>query len=67
MIDTLTKVLINAIDTLGFAVQVSAAQGLVVVVAVCHRTNEIYIVRGPDMYTVVVELAEQVGMDLMDG
>ena len=51
----------------GFTVQLYGKDGQNVVEAVNHETNETFVVRGEDLYEVVVELAQQCGIELEDG
>ncbi len=65
--DAPTKALIEVIGDTGFTVQLHAAGGQDIVEAVSQRTGEAFVVRGDDLYTAVVELAQQVGIQLEDG
>ncbi len=67
MIDPPTKATIATIRAAGFDVQVNTADGLHAVEAVDQRSGETFVVRGDDLYTVAVELAQQVGIELEDG
>ncbi len=67
MIDATTKALIETIGAAGFDVESGTTDGLHVVKAVDRRTGERFVVRGDDLYTVVVELAQQCGIELEDG
>lgn len=62
--DAPTKALIEVIGDSGVTVQLYAANGQHVIEAVNQRTGEAFVVRGDDLYTVVVELAQQVGIEL---
>ncbi len=65
--DASTKALIDTIGDAGFNVQLRTDNGRHVVEATNGRTRATLVVTGDDLYTVVVELAGQVGMDVMDG
>ena len=66
--DTVTKVLVETIDDTGYRVDIAAdGYGTYTVTAVGYHDGERFIVRGPDLYETVIELAAQIGMDLEDG
>ena len=67
LMDAPTKAIIETIGGAGFDVQLHAKDGLHIVEAIVRETGEAFIVRGDDLYRAVVELAEQCGIDLMDG
>ncbi len=67
MMDPTTEALIEVIGDSGFTVQLHAADGQDLIEAVDQRTGEAFVVRGDDLYTAVVELARQVGIELEDG
>ena len=58
--------LIETIGDAGFNVQLRTDNGLHVVEASDRRTRETFVVTGDDLYTVGVELAGQVGVDVLD-
>jgi hypothetical protein len=62
-----TKALIETIGTAGCDVQLRTDNSLHVVEAAGVRTRETFVVTGDDLYTVVVELAQQCGIELEDG
>ena len=65
--DAPTKTLIEVIGDSGYTVQLHAATGQDIVEAVNQRTGEAFVVRGDDLYTAVVKLARQVGIEVEDG
>ncbi len=68
MIDAPTTALIETISNAGYSLMTGAdSDGNSVVEATDERTGEKFVVRGDDLYTAVVELAQQVGLDLEDG
>ena len=67
MMNAPTKALIEVIGDSGFTVQLYGADGQDVIEAMNQRTGEMFVVRGDDLYLVVVELARQVGIELDDG
>ena len=65
--DPVTKVVVETIGDAGYRVDIGAdGHGTNVVTAVA-ADGERFVVRGPDLYLMVVELAQQVGIDLEDG
>ena len=68
VIDIVTKVLVETSSKAGYRIDVAAdGHGRYLVTAVAHRGSERFVVRGPDPYTAVVELAGQVWIELEDG
>ncbi len=65
--DAVTKAIIETIGAAGFTVQLYGQDGQNVVEAVNQETGETFVVRGDDLYLVVVELAQQCGIELEDG
>ncbi len=65
--DAVTKAIIETIGGAGFSVQLYGKNGQSVVEAVNEETDETFVVRGDDLYLVVVELAQQCGIELEDG
>ena len=66
--DPTTKALIETIGNVGYTVVLSVDYaGRQVVEAMDEHTGECFVVRGNDLYTVAVEVAVQVGIDLEDG
>jgi hypothetical protein len=66
--DATKKAIIETIGNAGYAVMTGAdSSGNSVVEATELTTGETFIVRADDLYTAVVELAQQVGLDLEDG
>ena len=65
--DATTKAVIETIGGAGFTVQLYGKNGQNVVEAVNEKTDETFVVRGDDLYLVVVELAQQCGIELEDG
>jgi len=66
--DATTKVAIETISGAGYGVLFGAdPDGRLIVEAIDLETTETFVVTGNDLYTVVLELAEQVGIDLEDG
>ncbi len=59
--------IIGTIGAAGFTVQLYGQDGQNVVEAVNEETDETFVVRGDDLYLVVVELAQQCGIELEDG
>ncbi len=57
----------KAIGAAGSTVQQYGQDGQNVVEAVNEETGETFVVRGDDLYEVVVELAQQCGIELEDG
>ena len=51
----------------GYRVEIGYVDALPVVVVIDERTGERFVVRGNVLYETVVELAGQVGIELMDG
>lgn len=64
--DAVTKALIETIGGAGYAVVVGGANWYPCVEAIDGRTGERFIVRGADVHSAAVELAEQIGIDLED-
>ena len=62
-VDAVTK----AIGAAGFTVQLYGHDGQSVVEAVNEETDEMFVVRGENLYEVVFELAQQCGIELEDG
>ena len=68
LMDAPTKAIIESIDGCGYTVMMGAdSDRNSVVEATDTKTGERYIVRADDLYTAVVELAQQVGIELEDG
>ena len=66
--DVLTNAIIDTIGDTGFTVMTGAdSHGNAVVEATDERTGEKFVVRADRLYTAVVELAQQTGIDLEDG
>ena len=66
--DTTTKALIETIGDAGYSVMTGAdSSGNSVAEATDKTTGETFVVRADALYTAVVELAQQVGIDLEDG
>ena len=65
--NAVTKAIIETIGAAGFTVQLYAIDGRNAVEAVNEQTGETFVVRGKDLYLVVVELAQQCGIELEDG
>ena len=66
--DVPTKAIIETIGDNGYTVMTGADRhGNAVVEATDERTGENLVVRGDDLYTTIVEMAQQVGIDLEDG
>ncbi len=65
--NAVTKAVIETVGAAGFTVQLYGKDGQNVVEAVNEETDETFVVRGDDLYTVVVELAQQCGIELEDG
>ena len=66
--DLSTKAIIETIGDTGYTVMTGAdSDGNRVVEAPDGRTGEKFVVRADHLYTAVVELAQQVGIDLEDG
>jgi len=66
--DTTTKALIETIGNAGYSVMTGKdGDGNTVTEATDQTTSERFVVRADDLYTAVVELAQQVGIDLEDG
>ena len=65
--DAVTKAIIETIGGAGFTVQLYGKDGRNVVEPVNEETDETFVVRGKDLYLVVVEPAQQVGIELEDG
>ncbi len=65
--DAPTKAVIETIGATRFTVQLYAADDQQVIEAMSQRTGEAFVVRGDDLYTAAVELAQQVGIELEDG
>ena len=59
--------IIGTIGAAGFTVQLYGQDGQNVVEAVNEETGETFVVCGDDLYLVVVELAQQCGIELEDG
>ncbi len=57
--NAVTKAVIKTIGAAGFTVQLYGKDGQNVVEAVNQETDETFVVRGDDLLTVVVELAQQ--------
>ena len=66
-VDALTKAIIETIGAARFTVQLYCQGGQNVVEAVDEKADETFVVRGRDLYLVVVELAQQCGIELEDG
>ena len=65
--DTVTKVLIDAIGDLGYQIDIGVDDDKqYTVTAVAHKGRERFIVRGSNLRETVIELAAQIGMDLED-
>ena len=60
--DSTTKAIIETIGAAGFSVELGVEGGREVAKAVSEETGERFVVRGDDLYTVVVELAAQCGL-----
>ena len=57
-----TKALIETIGNVEYSITIGTDDnGLHIIDATDHETGEYFVVRGDDLYTVVVELPEQVG------
>ena len=65
--DAVTKAIVETIGAAGFTVQLYGQGGRNVVEAVNEGTDETFMVRGDDLYAVVVGLAQQCGIELEDG
>ena len=66
--DSTTKALIETIGNVGNAVVLSVDDNdRQVVEATDEHTGGCFVIRGDDLYTVAVEHAEQVGIELEDG
>ena len=65
--NAVTKAIIETVGAASSAVQFYGQDGRNVVEAVNKETGETFVVRGDDLYTVVVELAQQCGIELEDG
>ena len=65
--DAVTKSVIETIGDAGFVVMLSHVNGLHVIEATAQDTGELFVVTGDDLRTTAIELAEQVGIELMDG
>ncbi len=59
--DATIKALIETIGDAGFNVQLDAEEGSHVVEAIVREAGEAFIVRGDELYRVVIELAWQAG------
>ncbi len=66
-LNAVTKAIIETIGAAGFTVQLYGQDGGNVVAAVNEKTDETFVVRGDDLYGMVVELAQQCGIELEDG
>ena len=63
-----TKAVAELISDAGYGVLFGADKdGILIVKAIDLETGETFIVSGEDLYEVVIELAEQVGIELEDG
>ncbi len=63
-----TKAVLETIGDTGYTVMTGADRhGNAVVEATDDHTGEKFVVRTDDLYTAVVELAQQVGIELEDG
>ena len=65
--NAVTKTIIETMGAAGYTVQLYGKGGQNVVEAVNEETEETFVVRGDDLYGVVVELAQQCGIELEDG
>ncbi len=65
--NAVTKAIIETIGAAGYTVRHYSQDGQNVVEAVNEETDETFVVRGDDLYLVVVELAQQCGIELEDG
>ncbi len=66
--DATTQALIETIGDAAYSVMTGRdSDGNSIAEATDLTTSERFIVRGDDLYTTVVELAQQVGMELEDG
>ncbi len=65
--NAVTKAVVETIGAAGFTVQLYGKDGQSEVEAVNEETGEAFVVRGDDLYLVVVELAQQCGIELEDG
>ena len=66
--DATTKAIAESISDAGYGVLFGADKdGNLIVKAIQLETGETFIVSGEDLYEVVIELAEQVGIELEDG
>ena len=66
-LDAVSNAIVETIGGAGFTVQMYGLDGQNVVEAVNEATDETFVVRGKDLYLVVVELAQQCGIELEDG
>ncbi len=66
-VNAVTKAIIETIGGAGFTVQLYGQDSQNVVEAVNEETDETFVVPGVDLYLVVVELAQQCGIELDDG
>ena len=66
-IDPVTKAVLQTIKGCGYTVQVSRDGDRYSVEAVAVEGGETFVVRGGDVYLAAVELAQRVGVDMMDG
>ena len=66
--DVPTKAILETIGDTGYTVMTGAdSNGNSVVEATNESTGEKFVVRGDDLYATVVEFAQKVGVDVMDG
>lgn len=65
----LPRTILEHVECLGYAVEVPAGDGRVILSAVDLKTGELFTVGAAltDSYTGACELAEQIGIDLEDG
>ena len=65
--DAVTKSILAIVGAGGYAVSVSAAEGLPAVEAVSESTGERFVVRDVDAWTALVRAAEAAGFGFDDG
>ncbi len=66
-LDAVTKPTVETIGAAGVTVELYGQDGQNVVEAVNEKTVETFVVRGDDLYLVLVELAQQCGIKPEDG
>ena len=66
-LNAVTKAVIETIGGAGFTVQLYGQDGQNVAEAVNKESGETFVVRGDELYLVVVELSQQCGIELEDG